>query len=377
MASSPSGAGKLKEISPRADFQRVRQKTTGQFGTILSTGFQAVEIQSEHRACFVADYSQDNSRVLNFWKPTAFILTLALLTGCAIPPKQAQRVTPLLVEAEAESPGPVEPQEPEMAPQTNLPPALPAESSTLTLSPPLKSAQLLPTNVVNLWIPWENWSATNGLGRPHRLLNATNLTYELRHTNGVLSISVGNPIARWNGMSLDLGFVPQLTNGQPFVHALDVMKNFEPLVATSAALLPSTNRTVVLDPGHGGENTGARCVCNRSFEKDYTLDWAFRLRPLLEGRGWKVYLTRTNDIDLTLSNRVAFAEQVKADLFLSLHFNSMNGSSPHHDHGGLETYCLTPAGMPSNLRRQFEDNPFRIYPNNAYDSENIQSRPGG
>src|SRR5205814_8954364 len=111
--------------------------------------------------------------------------------------------------------------------------------------------------------------------------------------------------------------------------------------------------TIVLDPGHGGENTGARCACNHSFEKDYTLDWALRLRPLLESEGWKVHLTRTNDMDLTLSNRVTFAEQLKADLFLSLHFNSVKGETAHHDHGGVETYCLTPAGMPSTLTRQF------------------------
>ncbi|HEX4644822.1 MAG TPA: N-acetylmuramoyl-L-alanine amidase, partial [Verrucomicrobiae bacterium] len=76
-----------------------------------------------------------------------------------------------------------------------------------------------------------------------------------------------------------------------------------------------------------------------------------------------------NDTMVTLSNRVAFAEQRKADLFLSLHFNS---SSPDREPAGLETYCLTPAGMPSNLTRGFYDDAGHVFPNNAFDAQNLQ-----
>ena len=81
-------------------------------------------------------------------------------------------------------------------------------------------------------------------------------------------------------------------------------------------------------------------------EKEFTLDWAQRLAPLLEQRGWLVLLTHTNDVDMTLPERVAFADQHNADLFLSLHFNS---SRRMKNRLGLETYCLTPEGMPSTL----------------------------
>jgi len=151
------------------------------------------------------------------------------------------------------------------------------------------------------------------------------------------------------------------------VHALDAQKNLLPL-ARFPVLPNETNPVVVIDPGHGGENTGARSVRDGRFEKDFALDWALRLRPLLEGRGWKVFLTRTNDIDLFLSERVALATELHATLFLSLHFNS----AARPDQSGLETYCLTPAGLPSTLTRDYEDDTALVFPNNAFDSQNLQ-----
>jgi N-acetylmuramoyl-L-alanine amidase len=79
---------------------------------------------------------------------------------------------------------------------------------------------------------------------------------------------------------------------------------------------------VVIDPGHGGSNTGTRSAASERSEKYFTLDWALRVAPLLEAKGWRVWLTRTNDVDVGLTNRVAFADDHHADLFVSLHFNS-------------------------------------------------------
>jgi N-acetylmuramoyl-L-alanine amidase len=312
--------------------------------------------------------------VLKFRKAITLALLIGGFAGCQTPPapQPAQpRVTPLVDDQVAPSitlePPKPEP-EPEPLPETNaVPVSLPVPVVTLKPSP-----AVVPTNALNRWISWEAWSLTNGFGKPQRLPNASNLSYQLKGGNTSLAITIGSPVARWNGVSLELAFVPKFTNGQPFIHALDAMKNFDPLVMMDP-LFTKTNRTLVIDPGHGGVNTGARCVCNSSFEKHYTLDWALRLRPLLEARGWTVHLTRTNDTDLSLSNRVTIADHAQADLFLSLHFNSSNsGVSRRNEHGGLETYCLTPAGMPSTFTREFDDPRFRIYPNNAYDAENLQ-----
>jgi N-acetylmuramoyl-L-alanine amidase len=158
-----------------------------------------------------------------------------------------------------------------------------------------------------------------------------------------------------------------LIGGQPFIHTLDLEKNIKPLLRPFE--IPArTNRVLVIDPGHGGKNTGTDSVFGNANEKEFTLDWARRLAHLLATNGWQVFLTRTNDADVSLSNRVAFAEEHQADLFISLHFNS---SSPNHEQAGLETYCLTPAGMPSTLKRGYEDDASLTFANNSFDGENF------
>jgi N-acetylmuramoyl-L-alanine amidase len=89
-------------------------------------------------------------------------------------------------------------------------------------------------------------------------------------------------------------------------------------------------------------------------EKEFVLDWALRLAPLLAAAGWEVFLTRTNDVDLTIAERVAMTDAVRPDLFLSLHFNS---AAPDLTRSGVETYCITPVGLPSTLTRNYEDHP--------------------
>jgi N-acetylmuramoyl-L-alanine amidase len=188
-------------------------------------------------------------------------------------------------------------------------------------------------------------------------------------TNGVLLVQEGSLAAFWDQMEFRLGFNPQFIGGQMFLHVLDLQKNIEPQLQGSNGAAKS-NRVVVLDPGHGGLNAGTRSAEDGRWEKEFTLDWAQRLAPLLETNGWRVFLTRTKDEDVSLPDRVAFAERRQADLFLSLHFNSSgNGTT---DQAGLETYCMTPAGMPSSLTRGYSDDPDQVYPNNAYDMENLQ-----
>jgi N-acetylmuramoyl-L-alanine amidase len=84
----------------------------------------------------------------------------------------------------------------------------------------------------------------------------------------------------------------------------------------------ATIRTIVIDPGHGGEDLGARGQQGTS-EKDVALAVARRLRATLEGRlGARVLLTRDDDRNVALDDRTAVANNNKADLFLSLHANA-------------------------------------------------------
>jgi len=96
-------------------------------------------------------------------------------------------------------------------------------------------------------------------------------------------------------------------------------------------------RTVVIDPGHGGVETGAIGPGGVQ-EKSLTLLLARDLEARLAARlGLRVVLTRSEDATLPLDTRAAIANQNKADLFISIHLNSSLGSGAH----GAETYFLS------------------------------------
>ncbi len=221
--------------------------------------------------------------------------------------------------------------------------------------------------VPTTWTSLNNWAVDNQLSPPKRLTGSPVVTYSLSSHNGVCVLEIGSREATWRGMSIHLGFAPEMADGQIFVHGLDIQKTLSPLLLDSPPDF-RLHRTIVIDPGHGGINGGTVSIDGHA-EKEFTLDWARRLSTLLVTNGWTVFLTRTNDSDVSLSNRVAVAESHHADLFISLHFNS---SAPDHRQSGLETYCLTPTGMPSTLTRGYTDTWADSYPNNAYDLENLQ-----
>jgi len=93
---------------------------------------------------------------------------------------------------------------------------------------------------------------------------------------------------------------------------------------------------IVLDPGHGGNDTGT-IGAGGLMEKDLVLEVAKDLRKLLQEKlGAEVVLTRANDTFISLEERTAIANQHQADLFLSIHANSSNIQSL----SGVETYFL-------------------------------------
>lgn len=107
--------------------------------------------------------------------------------------------------------------------------------------------------------------------------------------------------------------------------------------AAATVTRPSSNTrfVIVIDPGHGGKDPGA--VGARGIkESDMNLDVSKRLKPLLEAQGHTVYLTRSSDTYMALADRTKFANQKKADLFISIHFNANNSSAP----SGFESYFL-------------------------------------
>jgi N-acetylmuramoyl-L-alanine amidase len=243
-------------------------------------------------------------------------------------------------------------------------PSAPAEEWQPPVAP--RSAPVRP---LTTWISLDNWATEHGVGKPHLLSNSPVTTYAVGSSKGVMVLAIGSREATWNGIEIHLGFGPQIIDGQVCLYGPDLQKNLEPLLCDPPLALPPTNGIIVIDPGHGGMNSGTHSILDGRFEKEFTLDWALRLAPLLAQEGWQVFLTHTSDVDDSLSNRVAFAEAHHASLFMSLHFNSL---APDKIPSGIETYCVTPTGMPSTLTRGYGDYWSDNFPNNAFDVQNVQ-----
>ena len=115
----------------------------------------------------------------------------------------------------------------------------------------------------------------------------------------------------------------------------------------SAHETTTTNRPlVVIDPGHGGANLGAPSVVRGVYEKSVTLELARQVERYLTDHGVVVVLTRDRDEYLLLRQRVRKANQLGADLFVSLHCNA----TEKHTRRGYETFILTPEALDVDAR---------------------------
>lgn len=84
-------------------------------------------------------------------------------------------------------------------------------------------------------------------------------------------------------------------------------------------------KTVCIDPGHGGTSSGA--VLGKRYEKDDTLRLSLLVREILEDRGYTVVMTRDDDSDVSLAERCKIANKARASLFVSIHRNSSSSPS--------------------------------------------------
>ncbi len=100
--------------------------------------------------------------------------------------------------------------------------------------------------------------------------------------------------------------------------------------------------TVVIDAGHGGKDNGASC-CEVKKEKKVTLSISLKLKNILENKGFKVFMTRSDDTFVPLPSRTEFANKKKADIFISIHANAAPKESLYDVFEGIEIYYLSPA----------------------------------
>ncbi|HWM89537.1 MAG TPA: N-acetylmuramoyl-L-alanine amidase [Thermoanaerobaculia bacterium] len=135
----------------------------------------------------------------------------------------------------------------------------------------------------------------------------------------------------------------------PFRVVLDIHQPSSVQVPTPSLARPRDTpgiRTIVIDPGHGGTETGA-IGPSGVMEKELTLTLARDLEARLEQSGLRVILTRNADSNVPHDNRTALANQNKADLFISIHLNSSLGSGAH----GAETYFLSAEATDASAAR--------------------------
>src|SRR5215468_2942650 len=155
-------------------------------------------------------------------------------------------------------------------------------------------------------------------------------------------------------------------DGKSLVTRTDVAKTIEPLVRPHRVPDVGKIQTVVLDAGHGGHDKGQ--MSRYGAEKDFALDVARKLRPLLQAKGLRVIMTREGDYFVPLEVRAQIANRARDAIFVSIHFNATN-DDPNAT--GFEIFSFTPRGAPSTSDGNVNANSFNMQPGSSVDARSM------
>ncbi len=111
--------------------------------------------------------------------------------------------------------------------------------------------------------------------------------------------------------------------------------------ASTKKITSAKGKVIVLDAGHGGDDPGA--INGSLKEKNVVLSIAQKAGKELQGRGYKVYYTRSKDKFINLRDRTKYANDKAADLFISIHANAAPNKTKAATMHGIETFFLSPA----------------------------------
>jgi len=186
-----------------------------------------------------------------------------------------------------------------------------------------------------------DWAAANNFGI-HWLQRDESL--ELINHSARLVFTKDSRDAEVNGLHVWLSYPIVLQNGAGYISELDLNTAVHPVLAPPKNWKGAQIRKIVIDPGHGGKDPGNEDGPHQ--EKKYTLLLAQELCDQLNHAGFNASLTRTTDTLIDLPIRPDIARRRMADLFISLHWNSVQTGKSQVK--GIETYCLTPAGASSS-----------------------------
>ena len=131
-------------------------------------------------------------------------------------------------------------------------------------------------------------------------------------------------------------------DSEPQISTIDDAQGAKTASVAAGKIYKSTKgKLIVIDPGHGGSDSGA--VGNGLKEKNVVLATSKKLGALLTKRGYKVLYTRSTDVFINLRSRTAFAAKKNADMFISIHANAAPNASSALKMSGVETFFLSPA----------------------------------
>jgi len=119
-----------------------------------------------------------------------------------------------------------------------------------------------------------------------------------------------------------------------------ILSTPRPATSSRGPGAPAPFTLVVLDPGHGGQDSGA--MCGAIYEKDLTLDIAQRVDRLLQAQGLATLMTRVGDSYVSLQDRVAVTNRARDCIFVSIHFNESKKAA-----SGIETYYAEHQTVPA------------------------------
>jgi N-acetylmuramoyl-L-alanine amidase len=155
-------------------------------------------------------------------------------------------------------------------------------------------------------------------------------------------------------------------DGKSLVSRTDVAKTIEPLIRPQRVPNLGKVQTVVLDAGHGGHDKGQ--VSRYGAEKDFALDVARKLRPILQAKGLRVIMTREGDYFVPLEVRAQIANSAHNAIFVSIHFNATN-DDPNAT--GFEIFSFTPRGAPSTSDGTAAASSVNVQPGSSVDAQSL------
>ena len=200
------------------------------------------------------------------------------------------------------------------------------------------------------------------LGRDHSQ-NPRRAEYQT--STAELAIEADHRDIRLDGVIHWLNEPVIMERGALWIRAEDVAKTITPVLRPLPLAANAPIRTVILDPGHGGADTGARGLSGH-VEKEWTLDVARHVASDLADSGVRVMMTRESDVTMPLESRPAFCLAHNGDVFVSIHFNSGGPTAI-----GIETYCLTPAGSSSTDDAAAHRHNTDTQPGNRWDERSV------